>query len=607
MTGHRNRRLLLAAAVTTAAIVVAVQPARGHTHPTPIERAAPGVVVVETRAVVEVSLIEHRTTADEAGVHIGVHNSTWNPVLGRASGFTVDPTGGIVTTGSAVAADLERAKVFAANQAFRRAYGTKLPTDPFAQQRVGPADDRTQQRLQGCYPPHKINDAGGCIVKARLDLVVYPNVTSQQRYGAVRAEVLSSTDGVAVLRVRGANSWPTVGVARSVANTYALGVLGFDGIPGPGNPAVSIDQHLATPGAAVLKTTDLKPVEAEASQKLAAMFARNPSFAGGPVIDDKGAAIGLLPRAPSSAQAAPDLVGLDELRAVLEKARVTPRNGSVDQFFETAMHHYKNKEYAASLTGLQESVKLFPGHALATANLAVAKAEVAAGRGRPSATRTATAAAATGGADLPWALIGGAAALIVALGAAGVLLTLRRSRRRATGPEPAAAAAGPRPPRAPVPATVGSPAGGVAAASAASRPGPATPRTGARGTRPPSQAVPRPASPGPGSQAAPRPASPAPPGARQNAAGPGQAARQAQPGAPVGAGQQARSAPSQASALRQRPDQKPVTGGQPAGSVAAAPGEQPSALSGQVRYCTTCGGRLAPQHQFCGWCGAPVE
>lgn len=606
MPGHRNRRLLLAAAVTTAAIVAAMQPARGHTHPTPIEQAAPGVVVVETRAVVEVSLIEHRTTADEAGVHIGVRNTTWNPVLGRASGFTVDPTGGILTTGSVVAADLDRAKVFAVNQAFRSAYGTRLPADPFARHRVGPADDRTQQRLQGCYPPHRINDAGGCIVKARLDLVVYPNVTSQQRYGAVRAEVLSSTDDVAALRVRGANSWPTVGVARSAAKVYALGVLGFDGIPGPGNPAVAIDQHLATPGAAVLKTTDLKPAEAKSSQALAAMFARNPSFAGGPVVDDKGDVIGLLPRAPSSAQAAPELVGLDALKSVLEKARVTPRSGSVDTFFETAMHHFKNGEFAASLTGLQESVKLFPGHALAAANLAVAKAQVAAGKGKPSATRTAAAAATGGGADLPWALIGGAAALVVALGAAGVLLTLRRSRRRDAGPEKAAAAGGSGPTRAPVPATVGTPGGGAAAAApAAPRPGPVSHRS-APGSRNPSQAAPRPASPVPGTQAAPRPAAPAQPRPGQTSPRPAQAPRPAQPGASVGAGQQAHPVSSQASALRQRPDPKPAPGGQPAGSVAAGPGAQPSALSSQVRFCTTCGGRLAPQHQFCGWCGAPV-
>ena len=119
MSGHRNSRcLLVAAAVTLAALAGGAPSASAHTHPTPIERAAPGVVFVEARAKVEVALIEHRTTADEAGVHIGVAQSTWNPVLDSASGFVVDPNGAIVTAGAVVRPDLEKAKVFAVNHAF---------------------------------------------------------------------------------------------------------------------------------------------------------------------------------------------------------------------------------------------------------------------------------------------------------------------------------------------------------------------------------------------------------------------------------------------------------------------------------------------------------
>lgn len=32
-----------------------------------------------------------------------------------------------------------------------------------------------------------------------------------------------------------------------------------------------------------------------------------------------------------------------------------------------------------------------------------------------------------------------------------------------------------------------------------------------------------------------------------------------------------------------------------------------SAISGATRYCTNCGGALAPNHKFCAQCGTPVE
>ena len=74
-------------------------------------------------------------------------------------------------------------------------------------------------------------------MRAVLDLVVYPYVTSQQRYGNLKAEVLpGATKDVAVLRVRGANSMPTVAVAQSLVGASALGVLGFTGVPSPSSP-----------------------------------------------------------------------------------------------------------------------------------------------------------------------------------------------------------------------------------------------------------------------------------------------------------------------------------------------------------------------------------
>ena len=199
MSGHQHRRLpWLVAAVTLAFLTVGTSPAAAHTHPTPIERASPGVVFIEARAKVEVALIEHRQAGDSFGVHIGIIQSTWNPVLDTASGFVVDPTGAIVTTGAITRPDLDRARIFAVNQAFHQRYGdaAPLPKDPFSRTNVGglgSSGDRNEERLQACYPPNVTNDAGGCVVRVTPDYVVYPYVTSQQRYGGLHAEVLGGT------------------------------------------------------------------------------------------------------------------------------------------------------------------------------------------------------------------------------------------------------------------------------------------------------------------------------------------------------------------------------------------------------------------------------
>src|SRR3954467_1575000 len=92
MTGHR-RRLLWVVALTAALLVPMTSPADAHTHPTPTELAAPGVVYVESGARVVVSLVEHQRPAP----HLTIVQSTSTPVLHSASGFVAEPTGAGVT------------------------------------------------------------------------------------------------------------------------------------------------------------------------------------------------------------------------------------------------------------------------------------------------------------------------------------------------------------------------------------------------------------------------------------------------------------------------------------------------------------------------------
>ena len=435
MYGHRfSRRLLVAAAVTLGVVVAGGVPsAVAHTHPTPIERAAPGVVFIEARALVDVALIEHHQQGDPSGVHIGIVQSTWNPVLASASGFVVDPNGAIVTTASVTKPDLERAKIYAVNQAFHKQYGSAapLPANPFTRHHVGGSRDTVDQRLQACYPPNVTNDAGGCVVRAVLDLVVYPYVTSQQRYGKLTAEVLpGATKDVAALRVRGANSMPTVAVAQSLVGASALAVLGFTGVPSPSSPLLEINQHLAKPGASDLRTTGLDAQDLKDAAHLKQALGQG--LSGGPVVAERGQVIGFLAGPPRAGRPAPDLVSVSAILPVLKTAKVAPHSGPADTSYEDAMHLFKNGAYAAAIPGFTKALELFPGHYRAQTNLAIAKQRAGASKGAaaPATPVHEQMSSATG---VPWLLIAGVAAVLLLVAVALLLLRRRRKRRYRRG------------------------------------------------------------------------------------------------------------------------------------------------------------------------------
>jgi hypothetical protein len=604
MTSHR-RRIPWVVALTAAFMVPGTLPAGAHTHPTPIERAAPGVVYVQARAQVEVALVEHRQS-DPSGVHIAIIQSTSSPVLASASGFVVDPTGAIVTSGAITATDLDRARIYAVNEAFRKQYGNAapLPGDLFTRQRVGESTDLLQQRLEACYPPHRTNDAGGCVVTVTPTYVVYPYVTSQEQYGKLDAELLpASTRDVAVLRVRGATSMPTVALGESTKGARALADLGFTGIPSGPDPLQAINTHLNEVGGSALKTEGLDEEETKAAVRLAAGLTAG--MRGGPVVAEEGQVIGLLaPEAGSGPPpAAPGgLVDVGAIRGVLSAEGITPRRGPVDTSFEAAMHAYKNGGSAAAIPNFKAALALFPGHAMAANNLAQAEQNVAAGapgaaspaRGDPAAT------SATGSATgVPWTVVLLAVAAVLLLAAVATLVLRRRRHASAAGgvtPSPVAAVA----------ALVlrlrrhASAAGGVTPSPGTPRPTegrPAAPSRHATGGREP-QAVPSVAT-GSGSgsgavaviegggmgggAASPSRAGPAPSGSAPSRSNPGRG-----PAAAVGDGSHRASRASAAPT--------PVPSSRRDASAEPAPEDGPA-------FCTSCGAHLAPTYRYCPRCG----
>jgi hypothetical protein len=562
-----------ASAVTAASVLLAALaltglaagPAGAHSHPTQVELDAPAVVFVKTFAQVNVSLVEH----NRHGRHIGLLQRTYEPELASGSGFAVDPNGTIVTAGDVVTPDLARAKVFAVNKIFGERYGRNapVPRDPFDQHHITNfPDDPLDTRLQRCYKPNTTDNTGGCLISVSRLVRVYPWVSDQKKYGALPAEVLSPAEGktqdVAVMRV-GASSMPTVALGQSASATKGFTVLGFEDVPtAKPSSQVQLIGHFKAPGGPPFDKDEYLP-------KLEAGLAAGAR--GGPLVAaDTGQVTGLLATpadttrgAPAAAE--PSFVDVKRIRDVLASVGVEPRRGPTDAVFEDAMHSFKNKLYTAPIPSFERALDLYPGHALATADLAVAKAKAGTAEDLTGKEGAGQGAAGAAGGLPGWVLPVVTFVVVLAVLVAAIVL-LRRWRGEA---EPGGEAA--VPPK---------PAGAAAAASSTGpdrRPkalpsppaGPAQPsvgkaRAGADGTAPPAPGAPKPS--------AVRPLA----------------------GRQVGAAVAAQPAGS-----LQRPSGPAANPGEAATPRRWTPEDAQT-------FCTQCGHRLGSGHRFCGFCGTPV-
>ncbi|MGH8969152.1 MAG: trypsin-like peptidase domain-containing protein [Actinomycetes bacterium] len=410
-------------------------PASAHEHPSPSELDAPAVVYVQTWAQVDISLIEHNNT----GQHIPLTKDAYPVLLAQGSGFAVDPTGAIVTSADIVTPDLRRAEIFAVNKIFNQRYGdaVPMPSDPFAVQTIGNVGgDPTNTRLQRCYQPNATNDTGGCVIATTMQVVVHPSVTSQQKFGNLPAEVLSPKPGeasdVAVLRV-GASSMPTVELGQSVKGAEAVAALGFTGVPGPKQPMAQLNGHFTKAGSGVLNRTGDDDTKGYYEKLVAGL---GQGLHGGPVVAEQGQIVGFF--AKPQGEEVPKLVDAEAIRAALKGVGVTARSGPTDTAFENAMHSFKNDEFSGSISSLQETLKLYPGHFNASQNLAVAQAR----EGTP-ADKTPEGGGATGavsGDDGPGWLTFASIGIVVLLALVLGLLMLNQRRQGAkhrTVPPPA--------------------------------------------------------------------------------------------------------------------------------------------------------------------------
>jgi hypothetical protein len=278
---------------------------------------------------------------------------------------------------------------------------------------------------------------------------------------------------------------------------------------------------------------------------------------GGPVAVELGNVIGMISATPAPAgqpgAGGPTLIGSKDIRAALASANVSPASGLADGPYVNAMHLFQNKGYAASIPGFRAALVAYPGDYMAALHLTQARARAAAAGVvvPPPASASASASLQAAGATshsqgTPWWVWVVVGAGVVLVGLAAWLLLRRRGPRQGTG--------GPPPPR-PAPAR-----GSAVAQPRAS--GSTGPRRGG----------------GVAVEAKSRPAAVAQSGSRLHRAAP----------------------------PREQPH-VPVAGTDGAVVTQHAAGASRSSVAVGQRFCTVCGGRLAPHHAFCGWCGEPVQ
>jgi hypothetical protein len=451
----------------------------------------------------------------------------------------------IVTSGALVSPDMAPAGVYAVNQLFHDRYGgnAPLPADPFSQHTIPDVGgDAIGSRLAVCYVPNTTNGDGGCVVKMTLEYRVYPYVTSQRKFGDLSADLISPSAG-------GTADVAILRVGASSMPTVNLGQTLA------GAEAVSILGFTSVPTAShPLVQIDAHLVQKGASTIKPADF--NPKLInglragvrGGPVVAEGGQVIGFmsspLQGAGQAETGSPTLVTVAAIRSALQKAQVTPHRGPVDVDFEAAMHNFKNAGFAASIPSFQDALSLYPGHFLASTNLETAKVKQSTA---PTAGSTQTTAVAQTPSkrSTAWVWILIVLALLAAL-ALGTLLLVRRRRRRPPGAGAGHSGTAPVPPDRPIPTATG------ARAPSTGRAGPTAQRL-PTGKEQPASAVA--ASPAQGSRVAARP---------------------------------------REMSVMQSPSVATT-------NVAAAGRSQQTPI-----FCTSCGGRLAAHHRFCGWCGEPV-
>ncbi len=404
--------------------------------PSQVDRAitltSPGVVFIDTSVKIHVRLIFQNSNAVSGLGHL---DKTYQFDYATGSGFVVTPNGAVITASHVVEPDQQSMRNYAANKIVLEGYGYTYPdssSSPFDQYTL-PIGYRNQL-LQQCY------HAVACDFTITPIETVYSavDVAQGQLPKGTPARVLTSTGfantDVAVLQVNGTNM-PTVSLGDTASNLQPgddVTALGF-----PGTSRDSLQTGVTQPNKVFGKVSNIRP---QGTSNLIEVDANiEPGMSGGPVIDQAGDVIGLISFSTvqsSGESGAKYLRTIDDIKAALASAGVTPARGPVDDAFSAAMELYWGNHFTAAVPALQRVLDVYPGHPLATQTLALAQAKVGTKDDVPVAKPSPASSSSGGGSTV--LIVGIAAAAIIIVG--GLVMI---SRRKSNTPAAAGSSAVP--------------------------------------------------------------------------------------------------------------------------------------------------------------------
>lgn len=390
--------------------------------------ASPGVVFIDTSVKLKGRVVFQNSNAVSGLASI---SKTYRFDFATGSGFVVAPSGVVVTASHVVEPPEQEMRNYAANHLVLEGYGYDYPSassSPFEQYTL-PVGYQNQL-LQQCYR------AVACTFDIAPILTVYSavDVAQSQLPKGAPARVLTSTGfqntDIAVLQVNGTNM-PTVALGSSASDLSTgadLVALGF-----PGTSRDALQTGVTQPNKVFGKVSNIRP---QGTSNLIEVDANiEPGMSGGPAIDSSGRVVGLVSFSlvqSSGESGAKYLRTIDDIKAALSSAGVTPDRGPVDTAFENAMTLFWANHFTAAVPALQRVLDVYPGHPLATQFLTEAQTKAGTKADVPVATSTPS----KGGGFPVW--------IIAAIAVLAVVVVALVAMTRRKKPAPAAAA-GPAP------------------------------------------------------------------------------------------------------------------------------------------------------------------
>ncbi|QGZ47129.1 hypothetical protein GPZ77_00715 [Streptomyces sp. QHH-9511] len=373
-------------------------------------------------AVARVEVVAHVDVAVHWDTMRQYHFKSLVDTTAGGTGVFVNPSGGLVTSAEAVELNHERVTVYAVNQAWNRAAGVPLPKNPYERMRVRD-DPKLDAAVNSCYQPN--SPKAECAVFITPEVRVHP-YTAAEKPKALKAVVMSTSGGVAVLSVAAPGKTATVALAADPQADKTWTSVGWPTTPTATARPPTMQGRYDRQGAVSEQDID------KLRKHLGA------GMSGSVLVDDRGAVTGML----SPADRSVDILRPGQITEALAKSGMQAERGPGDSSMANGLALYAKHEYRHAAPWLHSAADDTGQGAMAVRYHKAAHDSTGKSNDMSDEADAHTGHDASGG-STNWALIGPLIGLTVLAVAGGVLFVLKRRRQ---GPTDETDTEGPPPP-----------------------------------------------------------------------------------------------------------------------------------------------------------------